>query len=219
MARRTPDYTRQARRGVKGGKKDGKKGRQEVERVSSVITALVFTALMGGALIFASLCVLTVPRIDPDTVLGKVAVRDTIAYASGFLTNAFVGMIAAHALYPRRVALPASVLRMVTYALILLGILAIMLTSGSAYGTWAGPALIPPVAVYFFVVRPRLKAIAQAEGRYTPTRRDHALAEMEAERKAREREKEMLAKAKRRQAREQGLTAVKGGPAKKASRR
>ena len=61
----------------------------------------------------------------------------------------------------------------------------------------ASPGLIPPVAVFFYLIRPRLKMIAQAEGTYRPTRRDQALDEIQAAREERQREKEREAAIKR----------------------
>ncbi len=70
------------------------------------------------------------------------------------------------------------------------------------------------MAIFYFVIRPRLKVIAQAAGTYRPTRRDEALAEIQERRDERQREKEreeqLKRTLKRRQAHDQARSDASG---------
>jgi len=112
----------------------------------------------------------------------------------GVLTNVLIGVLATYALNPRRFPMPRVDKRSLIMLVMILGAVTVFFGLRQA---WLSAGLIPPVAVFFFVVRPRLKLIAEAAGTYRPTRRDQALEEIQERRAERLREKEREAAMKR----------------------
>ena len=189
MAKRTPDYTKQVShqraRSERARPDRAGKERKGVPDAPVAYGLLTFVALLGGVAVYAWGCTQTLPYLTgPD---GRKFVQGSIASVSGIVTNVLVGVLALYALYPRRYPLRRINKRYLGYAIVFIGLIAVYYSVNISV---LSPGLIPPVAVFYFVIRSRLKEIAEAEGRYTPTKRDQALEEIRQRREERRREKE-----------------------------
>ena len=130
----------------------------------------------------------------------------------GMLTNILTGVLALYALNPRRFPMPRVDKRLLAVVIVVFGAVTVFVGINNAI---LAPGMIPPIAIFYFVIRPRLKSIAQATGTYRPTRRDAALEEIQERRAERQREKEreeqLKRTLKRRQAHEQAGGASRPG--------
>ena len=202
MARRTPDYTQRRTQG-----KNRQQQKQELPSAGPAVTSMVMLSLAGAVAMFLWGCGQTLPYLLRGGAEAKSYAQGSLVAVSGLVTNLLVGVIAYHALHPRRFPLRGSTARRILYAIVFFGGIAIV----AGLNTILGPAMIPAIAVFYFAVRPRLKQIAQAQGRYTPTKRDQALEEIRKRREERLAEKERQTKVKRRLARAKTTEAASGG--------
>jgi hypothetical protein len=194
VAKRTPDYTKQVshqrtraeRPGKQRGERPGGKQRAVVPDPPVSYSVLTFVSLFGGAELYIWAAFMALGGSSTKTVAVSVAVA-----LCGVLTNVLTGVLALYALYPQRFPMRRVNKRMLAAIIVVVGGIAIMSLYNSSL---LSPGLIPPVAVFFFVIRPRLKQIAEADGRYTPSKRDQALEEIRQRREARRREKEAEAR-------------------------
>jgi hypothetical protein len=194
VAKRTPDYTKQVRHEKPRRQPDAaprKKAarRPEVPAPPRGSGALVLVSLFGGVALYVWAALLALGGSDTKTVAFSLTVS-----LCGLLTNVLTGVLALYALNPQRFAMPRVDKRMLVVIIVIFGAVAVFFSSANVI---LAPGLIPPVAIFFFVIRPRLKVIAQVAGTYRPTRRDDALAEIQERRAERQREKEREEQLKR----------------------
>jgi hypothetical protein len=194
VAKRTPDYTKQVRHEkpprrpvAPAGKKTAR--RAEVPPPPQGATALVIVSLAGGVALYAWAASLAFGNTDKRTL----ALSLTIALC-GLVTNVLTGVLALYALNPRRFPMPRLDKRMLIVIIVVFGAITVFFGSSNPILV---PGIIAPVAVFYFVIRPRLKVIAQVTGTYRPTKRDAALAEIQERREERQREKEREEQLKR----------------------
>lgn len=200
MAKRTPDYTKQVRHEKvparpAGGQRPKGRGRASVSDVRLSFVVSTYLGLAGGAAIYLFGCSQTVPYLFGANPRAYIA--GSAASIAGLATNVLVGVLAVYAFYPRRFPLRRINKQYLMYAIIIFGVIALFYSFNRLLQPLA-TGLIPPVAIFYFILRPRLQEIAQAEGRYRPTKRDEALAEVHARREERRREKEAEKEYKRR---------------------
>lgn len=225
MAKRTPDYTKQVRHEkprrqpvAAAGKKAARRG--QVPPPQKGAASAVYVSLGGGTAVY-----LYAGYVATGAGTTKSVIFQLVIALCGLLTNVLTGVLATYSLYPVRRAMPGVDKRLLVTLIMVFGAVTVFFGLQIA---WLAPGIIPPVAVFFFVVRPRLKLIAQAAGTYRPTKRDAALAEIderrdarrrEAEERQREKEKEEQLKSvlKRRMQRDQGADA--GSPGRSRWRR
>jgi signal transduction histidine kinase len=186
VAKRTPDYTKQVSHRRVPAERPQKGARQRGAPDAPLSWAIAtFVTLAGGVAIYLWGCTQTLPYLGgPD---GRKYVQAAVGSIAGIVLNVLVGVMALYALYPRRFPMRWLNKRVLTYVILFVGMIAVFETMNI---TVLSPGLIPPVAIFYFVIRNRLKAIAEAEGRYSPTRRDQALEEIRERREERRREKE-----------------------------
>jgi hypothetical protein len=194
VAKRTPDYTKQVRhekprRQPAAAPRKKAAQRQAVPPPQSGASALVLMSLVGGMALYVWAALLALGGGNAKTV----AVSLTIA-CCGLLTNVFTGVLALYALNPQRFPMPRVDKRMLVVIIVVFGAITVFFGINNMI---LAPGMIPPVAIFYFVIRPRLKLIAQAAGTYRPTRRDEALAEIQDRRAERQREKEREEQLKR----------------------
>ena len=225
MAKRTPDYTKQVRHEkprrqpvAAPGKKAARRG--TVPPPQKGAASAVYVSLVGGTAVYLYAAYLATGSATTKSIIFSLV----IAFC-GLLTNVLTGVLATYSLYPRRFAMPGIDKRLLVTLIMVFGAVTVFFGLQIA---WLAPGSIPPVAVFFFVVRPRLKLIAQAAGTYRPTKRDAALAEIDERREARrreteerqrekEKEEELKSVLKRRLQRDQGADA--GSPGRSRWRR
>jgi hypothetical protein len=192
VAKRTPDYTKQVRHEKprkpvsRPGRATAARGRRAEAKVPPAPKALVlitYASLAGGVALYLYVLYLAHP-----TAGGLVAV------GCGLITDGLVAVLAAYALDPVKHPLRRVNKRALIFVLVIFAAVTVMLTVSVPL---LSPGLIPPIAVFFYMIRPRLKLIAEVEGTYRPTRRDQALEEIQERRAERKREKEREAAMKR----------------------
>lgn len=184
MARRTPDYTKQARQ----------KRRKQRETLppppSRAYATAVYLSLAGGVALFLYGCVLVFPVLSEGGLNARGAVVASVGLVAGIVATVLIGLLARYSFDPRAHPLRMN-MKYLLYIIVFAGMVAIMVVlSYKSLQLLMGPALIPAVAVFFFVVRPRLKAIAVAEGRYTKSRSEQKREEWERERRQEREEKQ-----------------------------
>lgn len=183
MARKTPDYTKQARQ----------KRRKQRETLpappSRAYASAVYFSLAGGAALFLYGCVLVFPVLSEGGQNARGATMAAIGLAAGIVATVLIGLLARYSFDPRAHPLRFNI-KYLIYVIVFAGMISIMVVlSYKSLQLLMGPALIPAVAVFFFVVRPRLKAIAVAEGRYTKSRSEQKREQWERERQQEREEK------------------------------
>jgi hypothetical protein len=186
VAKHTPDYTKQVRHEKPRRQPvaaPGKKTRRgAVPPPQKGASSATYVSLVGGTAVYLYAGYLATGGANSKSVIFSLI----IAFC-GLLTNVLTGVLATYALYPVRHAMPRVDKRLLVTLIMVFGAITVFFGLQIA---WLAPGIIPPVAVFFFVVRPRLKLIAQAAGTYRPTKRDAALAEIDERREARRRETE-----------------------------
>ena len=188
MAKRTPDYTKQVRHEKPRRQPvavPGKKARRgTVPPPPRGASSATYVSLVGGTAVYlyAGSGYLATGGANSKAIIFSLV----IAFC-GLVTNVLTGVLATYALYPVRHAMPRVDKRLLVTLITVFGAITVIF---GLQIVWLAPGIIPPVAVFFFVVRPRLKLIARAAGTYRPTKRDAALADMDERREARRRETE-----------------------------
>jgi hypothetical protein len=185
VAKRTPDYTKSrhekpSRRPAAAPAKKARRG--TVPPPQKGAASATYVSLVGGTAVY-----LYAGYVATGAGTTKSEIFSLVIALCGLLTNVLTGVLATYALYPVRHAMPRVDKRLLVTLIMVFGAITVFFGLQIA---WLAPGIIPPVAVFFFVVRPRLKLIAQAAGTYRPTRRDAALAEIDERRDARRREAE-----------------------------
>jgi ABC-type multidrug transport system fused ATPase/permease subunit len=186
VAKRTPDYTKQVRHEKPRRQPvaaPGKKTRRgTVPPPQKGAPSAVYVALGGGTAVYLYAAFLATGGANSKAIIFSLVIA-----LCGLFTNVLTGVLATYALYPVRHAMPRLDKRLIVVLIMVFGAVTVFFGLQIA---WLAPGIIPPVAVFFFVVRPRLKLIAQAAGTYRPTKRDAALAEIDERRETRRRETE-----------------------------
>jgi len=187
VAKRTPDYTKQVRHEkprrqpvAAPGKKAAR--RQPVPPPQKGAAGATYVSLVGGTAVYFYAAYLATGGATT-----KIVAFSLVIAACGVLANVLTGVLATYALFPRRYPMPRVDKRWLVMSIVIFGAVTVFF---GLQIPWLAPGIIPPVAVFLFVVRPRLKLIAQAAGTYRPTKRDAALAEIDERREARRREAE-----------------------------
>lgn len=186
MAKRTPDYTKQVRhdkpRRQAAAAPVKKARRGTVPPPQKGAPSAVYVSLVGGTAVY-----LYAGYLATGAATTKQEIFSLVIAFCGLLANVLTGVLATYCLYPVRHAMPGVDKRLLVTLIMVFGAITVFFGLQIA---WLAPGIIPPVAVFFFVVRPRLKLIAQAAGTYRPTKRDAALAEIDERREERRREAE-----------------------------
>lgn len=208
MARKTPDYTRQARQ----------KRRKQRETLpappSRGYAAAVYLSLAGGIVFFLYGCVLVLPALGEGGRNARGAMVAALGLIAGILATALIGLLARYSFDPRAHPLRGINKKYLIYGIVFAGMVSMLVVlSNKSLQLLMGPALIPAVAVFFFVVRPRLKAIAVAEGRFTKSRSEQAREEWERERQQERAEKERYKRLKEQRLGKAGRKAARKGTA------
>lgn len=207
VARKTPDYTRQARQ------KRRKERATPPPPPSRAYATAVYTSLAGGVALFLYGCVLVFPVIGEGGQNARGAGVAALGLVAGILATVLIGLLARHSFDPRAHPLRGINKKYLIYGIVFGGMVSILVVlTYQSLQLLMGPALIPAVAVFFFVVRPRLKAIAVAEGRYTKSRSEESREQWERERRQEREEKERYKRLK-----EQRLGKTSGRPARKGT--
>jgi hypothetical protein len=114
-----------------------------------------------------------------------------MAMGAGIVCNLLVLLLSMHVFDRKKHPLAGINKKYLMWGIVLTGMVCVMVVMSSKFWqTLMGPGLIPPIAIMVFVLRPRLKALAVAEGRYTPSRSEKAREDWERERAERRAEKE-----------------------------
>jgi hypothetical protein len=212
VAKKTPDYTKQARRSSgrpkgsyqtsrqTGGQARSPQGRTSAARkitaedteIPKLILMSSMVSIVGGAFIFLWGLVMTLPQAGVGGLSGRGAVVASIGMFCGVACNVCMAIMLLRTYDPRKYRFGALSMRTMIYAFIGTGILAfvIIFSWGTGGMMTFGLALAPAVIVFYFVLKPRLKARAVVDGRYKPNRRESARQEYEREMAARKAEKE-----------------------------
>jgi hypothetical protein len=145
-------------------------------------------------------------------VLGMVA---------GIVCNILVLLLCMHTFDRRKHPLRGINKKVLMWGIVLSGMVCVMIVMSSAkvIQTFMGPGLIPPIGIMVFVLRPRLKAMAIADGRYTQSRSEKAREEWERERAERRAEKERYEELKRRRLSDPAAAAAAAGKSGSSQRK
>lgn len=183
MAKKTPDYTKQARQ-------TRQRERQTVAPVTRTMAYMVYASLIGavGLFIFGLyLVVQTISSRGDDRAVTIAA----LGMGAGIVCNILVLLLCRHVFDRKKHPLAGISKKYLMWGIVLSGMVCVMVVMSSKFWqTLMGPGLIPPIAIMVFVLRPRLKALAIAEGRYAPSRSEKARDDWDRERAERRAEKE-----------------------------
>ncbi len=245
VAKKTPDYTKQARKrqatrktpaqraeearrasAAKSAPADySQKARQErrqksqtPEPASRGMRMAVYMSLYGGMGLFCFGIYLAISMLggtDPRALFLSL-----LGMVCGILCNIMVLLMSMFVLDPQGHPLPSVNKQYLMWGIVGTGLICVAIVMASKF--WQlimGPALIPPIAIMVFVLRPRLKAQAIAEGRYTKTRSEKAREDWERERAERKAAKEQWERLKRERLSEPAAATAggKGGSRAKGS--
>jgi hypothetical protein len=199
VARKTPDYTKQVRHerprsqmAATGRRRASKGKRPPVPPPARGMAPSAFFAVGAGVLLYVWVGYLAFGGATTRSIAFGLG----IAFC-GLVANLLTGVLALYALYPERYPLPGVDKRLLTTLVIVFTVITVFF---GVQIPWMAPGVIPPVGVFYFIIRPRLKLMAQVRGTYRPSRRDTALAEIQARREQRRREREEQQHEKERQA-------------------
>jgi hypothetical protein len=211
VGKKTPDYTKQARRssGRPAGPARRHTGGQTSRAPQGKLTAAQkmavteteipkymlissMVSIVGGLFIFIWGLTMSVPGIGADGNAGRSAVVASLGMLCGLVCNLSIGALLLKTYDRRRYRFGGISMRNLIYAFVGTGVLAfvIILSWGEGGMMTFGLALAPAVVVFYFVLKPRLKALAVTEGRYKPSSRERAREEYEQERAELKAEKE-----------------------------
>jgi len=212
VAKKTPDYTKQSRQARQ-------RERQQVAPVSKTMAYMVYVSLGGGIAIFAFGLYL-VARAGTGGENSRGLMITAIAMAGGMICNALVLLLSMHVFDRRKHPLRGINKKVLMWSIVLSGMVCVMVVMTSKFWqTIMGPGLIPPIAVMVFVLRPRLKALAISDGRYTQSRSEKAREDWERERAERRAEKERYEELKRRRLSDPAAAAAGAGKSGSSQRK
>ncbi len=199
MARRQPTKSSKSAAYSKKARQERRKKQQQLPPVSKYVAWSCYASLAGAMGLYLWACTLTLPNLGGGGALARGAAVSSLGAVCGLLANFTLLPITMWALYPERYPFQRLNKKLLMYVFIGLSMVTVVVTLSSKLGQQLlGPGLIPPVAIFFFVVRPRLKALAIAKGNYTPSRFDKAREDYEKEREEYRRERQREKEAKRR---------------------
>lgn len=204
MARKTPDFTKarhvspqtrgggQARRSPQANPSASQSAALEGTKISGFMLASCLVAILGGAAIFLWVAVLSVPQISQGGMNARAGAVGLVGALCGAICNLCIGGVLLNAYNPERFRFWGINMKLLVYGFTGSGVITIIIlfTGGGSALMTLGMALAPAIAVFYFVLKPRLKAQAAAEGRYQPKRREQARREYEEERAKLKAEKE-----------------------------
>jgi hypothetical protein len=214
VAKKTPDFTKQARQ-------TRRRESETVAPVSPTMKYMVYASCLGGVVLFFVGLYMFVgmpgfsfrdERALTVIVLGMVA---------GIVCNFLVLLLCMHTFDRRKHPLRGLNMKVLMWGIVLSGMICVMIVMSSAkvIQTFMGPGLIPPIGIMVFVLRPRLKAMAIADGRFTPSRSEKAREEWERERAERRAEKERYEELKRRRLSDPAAVAAGAGKSGSSQRK
>lgn len=190
MARKTPDYTRQARKkkpasrgaprptaGARGGSSAGRPVRQapaaEVVATAPVAPWLALLAYIGtvvGAGLFIYGAVVSYPDLGLPGIPGRDAIVAFTGMLAGLVTAVLVLLLVNAVLDPARRVLPGADERLLVYAAVFFGMFAGLLAlSARVHIAVLGAGYTVVLMVFFLAVRPRIRG-AERSGVARPSR-------------------------------------------------
>jgi hypothetical protein len=191
VAKKTPDYTKQSRQ-------TRQRERTTVAPVSKAMAYMVYASLLGAVGLFCFGLYLVGSNLSDAGANDRAILVTGLGMLGGIVCNFLVFLLSMHVFDRRKHPLRGINKTVLMWAIILSGMVCVMVVMSSKFWqTLMGPGLIPAIAVMVFILRPRLKAMAIAEGRYTQSRSEKAREDYERERDARRAEKERYEALKR----------------------